>query len=137
MSVQLYYRINLLQMFDVEHWKHMLKNVKNITFIFNGDRTLIAVGYSLILLNDLCAFVLKPDVVHLEIWFTPNVFPLALEHVKILHYQQVNAKHRILHAHQDVFVQTKQSTIVFKMNVFQSKNVLVNTIIFDIIRVIM
>jgi hypothetical protein len=50
MFVQLYYKINLRQMFDVEHWKHMLKNVKNIMFIFNGDRRLIAVRYSLIFL---------------------------------------------------------------------------------------
>jgi hypothetical protein len=53
MSVRHYLRINLPQVSDVEHWKHMLKNVKNIIFIFNGDHKSAVVCHSLIFLISL------------------------------------------------------------------------------------
>ncbi len=43
MSVQQYSEINRHQLHDVKHWKHMLRNVKNIIFIFNGEQKPVVV----------------------------------------------------------------------------------------------
>jgi hypothetical protein len=119
-------------MLDVVHWKHMLKNVKHIIFIFNGDQK-SAVVCHLVFVYKLFSFIfLKQNIVHHKIRFIPNVLLYVHEHVIILHQQLLHVIHRILNVLRDVFVQMKLFMIVFKINVYHLNNVLVNTIIFNI-----
>jgi hypothetical protein len=108
----------------------MLKNVRNIIFILNGDRKLDVVCESFRNISSI--FFFKLNDVHHQIWFMSNVHRHVREHVKIPRRQLHNVIHIIMTVPQVVFVQMEQYMIVFKMNVFNLNNVHVNIIIFTI-----